>query len=69
MHLDMNLFRSLITVTLFVLFILVCVWVWSPQRRDDYAAAARLPFDESDSVGGEANIKPDIKSDDKRIDQ
>jgi cytochrome c oxidase cbb3-type subunit IV len=50
MHLDLNIVRSFVTVALFVLFIALCVWAWSDRRRDEFAAAARLPFDESDSV-------------------
>jgi cytochrome c oxidase cbb3-type subunit 4 len=50
MHLDVNFVRSLVTVALFVLFVALCVWAWSDRRRDEFAAAARLPFDESDSV-------------------
>lgn len=50
MHLDVNVVRSLVTVALFVLFVALCVWAWSDRRRDEFAAAARLPFDESDSV-------------------
>jgi cytochrome c oxidase cbb3-type subunit 4 len=50
MHLDLNFVRSLVTVALFVLFVALCVWAWSDRRRDEFAAAARLPFDESDSV-------------------
>lgn len=50
MHLDVNVVRGFVTVALFVLFVALCVWAWSDRRRDEFAAAARLPFDESDSV-------------------
>ena len=50
MHLDVNFVRSVVTVALLVLFVALCAWAWSDRRRDEFAAAARLPFDESDSV-------------------
>jgi cbb3-type cytochrome oxidase subunit 3 len=50
MHLDLTLVRSVLTVALFVLFIMLCIWAWSDRRRDEFAAAARLPFDETDEV-------------------
>jgi cytochrome c oxidase cbb3-type subunit IV len=48
MHLAVNIVRSLVTVALFVLFIALCTWAWSDRRRDEFAAAARLPFDDAD---------------------
>jgi len=40
--------RSAVTVALFVLFILLCVWAWSKRRRQEFEAAANLPFDEAE---------------------
>lgn len=48
MQLDLNFVRSVVTVALFVLFILLCLWAWSDRRRDEFEAAARLPFEEFD---------------------
>jgi len=50
MHLDPTvILRSVITVVWFLTFLGLCLWAWSGRRREDFAAAARLPFDE----GGE----------------
>lgn len=51
MHLDLSLVRSAVTVALFVLFIVLCRWVWSDRHRAEFEAAARLPFDDDDIVG------------------
>jgi cytochrome c oxidase cbb3-type subunit IV len=42
----MTLFRSLITVTLFVAFLALWYWTWRSERREDFDAAARLPLDD-----------------------
>ena len=48
MHMDLNIIRSAVTVILFLLFILLCVSVWSRRRRAEFEAAARLPFEENE---------------------
>jgi cbb3-type cytochrome oxidase subunit 3 len=48
MHFDLNVIRSIVTVALFVLFVLLCLHVCSAKRRADFDAAARLPFDEGE---------------------
>ncbi len=50
--------RSAVTVTLFVLFIALCIWAWSGRRRDEFAAAAMLPFDETDDVASATATRP-----------
>lgn len=50
MHPDLNLVRSAVTVTLFVLFIVLCLWAWSGGRRAEFDAAARLPFEDGDEA-------------------
>jgi cytochrome c oxidase cbb3-type subunit 4 len=49
---DLDILRVFVTVTLFVLFIALCVWAWSDRRRADFEAAARLPFDADDEASG-----------------
>ena len=49
MHIDLNVIRSAVTVALSVLFVWLCIYVWSDKRRADFEAAARLPFDGEDS--------------------
>jgi len=42
----MTVVRSLITVTLFVAFVCLWFWAWRSERREDFAAAARLPLED-----------------------
>ena len=42
----MSIIRSLITVSLFVSFILLWVWAWRRERHDDFAAAAQMPLED-----------------------
>jgi len=42
----MSIFRSLITVTLFVAFLVLWYWTWRAERRDEFAAAARMPLED-----------------------
>jgi cbb3-type cytochrome oxidase subunit 3 len=48
MQLDLIFVRSVVTVALFVLFILLCLWAWSDRRHAEFEAAAHLPFEEFD---------------------
>jgi len=48
MHMDLNIIRSAVTEILFLLFILLCVSVWSRRRRAEFEEAARLPFEENE---------------------
>jgi len=41
-----NFLRAAVTVLLFILFVALIVWAWSPRRRKDFEAAARIPFDQ-----------------------
>ncbi len=36
------------TAILLVLFVAGWVWAWSPRRKHDFDAAARLPLDETE---------------------
>jgi cytochrome c oxidase cbb3-type subunit IV len=55
MHVNLTvLLRSAITVVWFVTFVGLWLWAWSDRRREDFAAASRLPFDE----GGEHAAAP-----------
>ena len=40
---------GIITSILLVLFVGGWIWAWSPRRKADFDAAARLPLDESDA--------------------
>jgi cbb3-type cytochrome oxidase subunit 3 len=39
-----NVIRIAVTVALFVLFVALGVYTWSRARREEFAAAAKLPF-------------------------
>ena len=42
---------GIVTAVLLVLFLGGWVWAWSPKRRAEFDAAARLPLDESKQGG------------------
>lgn len=46
----MTIFRSLITVSLFVSFLCLWFWAWRSERREDFAAAAQLPLDDEENL-------------------
>ncbi len=50
MSLDLNVVRSAVTVALFVLFIVLCLWAWSSRRQAEFDAAARLPFEDGEEA-------------------
>ena len=37
---------GIITVALLLLFVGGWIWIWSPRRKREFDAAARLPLDE-----------------------
>ncbi len=43
---------GIITAVLLVLFLIGWVWAWSPRRKRDFDAAARLPLDDKEPVAG-----------------
>lgn len=45
---SIGLVRGLITAILFAAFIALWFWAWGKQRKPEFEAAARLPF-ESDA--------------------
>lgn len=50
---SMGLVRGLITAILFASFIALWFWAWSKQRRSDFDAAARLPFESEHELSRE----------------
>jgi cytochrome c oxidase cbb3-type subunit 4 len=48
---DVNDWRSLVTLLGLVSFLAIVAWAWSAKRRRDFDAAARLPFAESVPAG------------------
>ena len=41
---------GIITAVLLVLFPIGWIWAWSPRRKRDFDAAARLPLDDQEPV-------------------
>ena len=41
---DINLLRSMVTVAGFFGFVGILVWAYLPARKEQFDAAARLPF-------------------------
>lgn len=46
---DINLFRGILTVILLVLFIGLCLWVFSKKRKKQYEDAAKMALDSDHS--------------------
>ncbi len=49
---DINDFRSLITVVAFVCFVAICVWAYSNGSKAGFDEAARLPLTDDDLPAG-----------------
>jgi cytochrome c oxidase cbb3-type subunit 4 len=43
---DINTLRSLTTLLMFVVFLGIVAWAWKGSRRQEFEAAARLPFED-----------------------
>lgn len=52
-HIDIGFVRGVIAATLFVVFLAMWVWTYSPSRKAEFAALERLPLepDEMDDRG------------------
>ena len=47
LHVDFEFLSGVVTLVWFVAFVALCLWAWSPRRRTDYQAAARLALDDA----------------------
>ena len=70
---DLTTLRSLSTVLVFIAFIGVCWWAFSPSRKKGFKDAANLPFaddkTDAETKASDANKKPlHPKSDEERQD-
>jgi len=45
---DINVLRSIVTVSLFALFIGIIIWAWSKNRKQEFEEAANIPFEGND---------------------
>jgi cytochrome c oxidase cbb3-type subunit 4 len=50
---DINTLRIAVTVVSFVTFVAIVLWAYSSRARSGFDEAARLPFTEDESGGGE----------------
>ncbi|MBV8146297.1 MAG: cbb3-type cytochrome c oxidase subunit 3 [Gammaproteobacteria bacterium] len=48
---DFEFLSGLVTLLWFLAFVGLWLWAWSGRRERDYAAAARLPLDETADAG------------------
>lgn len=56
---DPAVVRAMGTLTLFLAFVGLCVWAWSPARKSRFDEASRLPFlDEEERTTTGAARKP-----------
>lgn len=51
---DINDLRSAVTVFSFIVFLGIVRFAWSRRRRDEYAAAEQLPFQEENNAAPHA---------------
>ena len=54
---DINEFRSWVTLVLVVTFTLIVIWAYSKKRKKDFNEAANLPFAEDEQHHQEFNNK------------
>lgn len=43
---DVNMLRSIVTVTALITFIGIVLWAWSKRNAADFEQAAKLPFEQ-----------------------
>jgi cytochrome c oxidase cbb3-type subunit 4 len=48
---DITTLRSLVTLTLLLVFVGIVAWAWSGRNRQRFDEAARLPFDDDATTG------------------
>lgn len=52
---DLGIIRGTGTLILFLSFVALCVWAWSPAQRRRFEEAARVPFLDDD-------LSPELKA-------
>ena len=63
---DINDFRSLVTVLSLVLFVGIVWWAYSDRRKKTYDEAARLPLDDESPLVPEAPVVTQINENQER---
>lgn len=56
---DINLFRGILTVILLVLFIGLCIWVFSKKRKKQYEDAAKMALDNREAKHSKEEVSRD----------
>jgi len=51
-----NLIRTVVTVSSFVIFLGLMAWAWSARRKSDFEQAALLPFADDASPKGAHHV-------------
>lgn len=54
---DINIFRGVMTLIIMLLFIGLCIWVYSKKRKPMYEDAARMALDDDDKKSSVSNGK------------
>lgn len=54
---DINIFRGIMTLIIMLLFIGLCIWVYSKKRKPMYDDAARMALDDEQRSGNSNNGK------------
>lgn len=49
---DINVFRTLMTVVMFAVFLAIIAWAFSGRRKERFDRAARSVLEEADDIGG-----------------
>ena len=47
---DVNLFRSVMTLVLLAVFVAIWMWAWSGKQRDRFAEAAAIPLNDEEPL-------------------
>lgn len=51
---DLGIVRAIGTATLFLAFVGLCFWAWSPAQRRRFDEASQLPFLDEENPAGSA---------------
>ncbi len=50
-HIDVDYVRGIIAAALFVVFIAMWLWTYSPRRKAEFASLERLPLEDDIETG------------------
>ena len=58
---DINEFRSWLTLLMIIIFVAIVAWAWSRKRKQDFHEAANLPLNEPETPRRVTDNKGDAK--------